>query len=79
MKIDVNKQSKVVALWFCNQENPQEDLPPNIEKEIEVVSGDGNDLKISPVYEHIKFDNTQEETEKKKKEIVIPKGKNSNK
>ncbi len=51
----------------------------NIEKEIEVVSGDGNDLKISPVYEHIKFDNTQEETEKKKKEIVIPKGKNSNK
>ena len=35
MKIDVNKQSKVVALWFCNQENPQEDLPPNIEKEIE--------------------------------------------
>ena len=47
----------------------------NIEKEIEVLSGDGNDLKISPVYEHIKFDNTQEETEKKKQEIVIPKGK----
>ena len=51
----------------------------NTEKEIEVVSGDGNDLKISSVYEHIKFDNTQEETKKKKKEIVIPKGKNNNK
>lgn len=35
MKIDVNEQSKVVSVWFSHQENPQENLPTNIEKEIE--------------------------------------------
>lgn len=36
MKIDINEKAKVVALWFTNQENPQENLPINIEKEIEI-------------------------------------------
>lgn len=36
MKIDINEKAKVVALWFTNQEDPQEKLPTNIEKEIEV-------------------------------------------
>jgi len=35
LRIDINDKNKVVALWFTNQENPQENLPQNIEKEIE--------------------------------------------
>lgn len=35
MKIDINEKAKVVALWYSNQENPQKNLPSNIEKEIE--------------------------------------------
>lgn len=42
-------------------------------KEIQVVNGDGEDLNISPVYEHIKSD-TIPADDKKKKDIVIPKG-----
>lgn len=45
-------------------------------KEIEVITGDGKDLEISPVYEHIKSDHIKEENEKKN--IVIPKGQNEN-
>jgi hypothetical protein len=40
-------------------------------KEIKVVSGDGKDLDISPVYEHIKSDKVPNDN--KKKDIVIPK------
>lgn len=36
LKIDVNEENKVVALWFNNNENPQENLPINIEKQIEI-------------------------------------------
>lgn len=42
-------------------------------KEIEVITGDGNDLDISPVYEHIKS-NSVPDNDGKKKDIVIPKG-----
>lgn len=35
MKININEKAKVVALWLNNQENPQMNLPINIEKEIE--------------------------------------------
>lgn len=41
-------------------------------KEIEVISGDGKDLNISPVYEHIKSDNVKND-DNKKNNIVIPK------
>lgn len=47
-------------------------------KEIQVVNGDGEDLNISPVYEHIKSDNVPAD-DKKKKDIVIPKGTSDNK
>ena len=47
-------------------------------KEIEVISGDGKDLNISPVYEHIKSDNVPN-SDNKKKDIVIPKGKSDKK
>ncbi len=40
-------------------------------KEIKVVNGDGKNLDISPVYEHIKIDSTHNPD--KKKGIVIPK------
>lgn len=35
MKLEVNEKLKIVALWFNNFENPTENLPINIEKEIE--------------------------------------------
>lgn len=42
------------------------------QKKIEVISG-GNDLNISPVYDHINIERPKEE--KEKKNIVIPKEK----
>ena len=35
MKIDINENAKVVALWFGNQENVQEKLPTDIQRKIE--------------------------------------------
>ena len=45
-------------------------------KEIKVVNGNGKDLNISAVYEHIKSKNSQDhnDTNNKKGDIVIPKG-----
>lgn len=38
-------------------------------KKIEVVTGDGKDLDISPVYQHLEVEKPKEE---KKENIVIP-------
>ena len=46
------------------------------EKNIEIVSGDGSNLDISPVYEHLNAGKPKG-TENKPKNIVIPKEKNS--
>ena len=42
-------------------------------KKIEVVNGNGKDLDISPVYEHIEIQKPKDD--KKKENIVIPKEK----
>ena len=42
-------------------------------KEIEVIQGNGKELNISPVYDHIKMD--KPENTINKEEIVIPKKK----
>lgn len=47
----------------------------NSNEDIEVIEGDGKDLNISPVYNHIKLDKSN--TDKNKK-IVIPKDKEQN-
>lgn len=39
-------------------------------KEIEVVNGDGSDLDISPVYEHIEA--VKPKNDKKPKNIIVP-------
>ena len=39
-------------------------------KKIEIISGNGKDLNISPVYDHIDIERPKEEKEKKK--IIIP-------
>ena len=41
-------------------------------KEIEIVSGDGSNLNISPVYDHLKLDKINK---KNTKDIVVPKTK----
>ena len=41
-------------------------------KKIEVVTGDGKDLNISPVYQHLEVEKPKEE---KKENIIIPKEK----
>lgn len=41
-------------------------------KEIKVVTGNGKDLEISPVYNHIKINKPT--SREKKKDVVIPKG-----
>ena len=43
------------------------------DKDIKIVSGDGKDLNISPVYDHIDIEKPKE---KEKKDIIIPKDKN---
>ena len=42
-------------------------------KKIEIISGNGKDLNISPVYDHIDIEKPKEEKEKKK--IIIPQDK----
>lgn len=42
-------------------------------KKIQVVTGDGTDLIISPVYQHLEVEKPKEE--KKKENIIIPKEK----
>ncbi len=46
-------------------------------KDIEVVHGDGKDLDISPVYDHIILDKPEPNTNKDEK-IVIPEKKKNN-
>ena len=43
-------------------------------KSIEVVSGDGSNLDISPVYDHLN-ESTPKSSEEKPKNIVVPKEK----
>ncbi len=49
-----------------SEENEEE------KKDIEVIKGDGTDLEISPVYDHIKMDKSNPKPNKNQK-IVIPK------
>ena len=52
---------------------------PNNEtkKEIEVVNGDGTELEMSPVFEHLNAVKPKTKNgEEKKKKIVIPEAKN---
>lgn len=39
-------------------------------RKIEVVTGDGSDLNISPVYQHLEVEKPKEEN--KKENIIIP-------
>ena len=48
-------------------------MEENEKKEIEVVNGNGKDLEISPVREHLSAMKPKSKEEKNKKEIVIPK------
>lgn len=41
-------------------------------KKIEVITGDGKDLNISPVYNHISSTDKPKSTKKNKKDIIIP-------
>ncbi len=45
------------------------------QKKIEIVSGTGKDLDISPVYDHLNVNRSQQ----KPKNIVIPKSRSENK
>ena len=45
-------------------------------KNIEVIPGDGNDLNISPVYEHLNAGKPK--NEKKPTHVVVPQEKNKN-
>lgn len=46
-------------------------------KKLTIVSGDGKDLEISPVYEHLK--NERPKCNKKPTHIVVPKSEEDNK
>lgn len=40
------------------------------QKDIKIITGTGEDLDISPVYDHIKMDKPKKDTNKK---IIVPK------
>ena len=49
----------------------------NEKKEIEVVTGDGTELELSPVFEHLNVAKPKPKSEEhKKKKIIIPEVKN---
>lgn len=50
----------------------EEEKKEKQEKQIEIVTGDGSDLDISPVYEHLNVAKPKS-IDKKEKNIVIPK------
>lgn len=45
-------------------------MDSNSKKIIEIISGDGKDLNISPVYDHIDIERPSKKNDKKK--IIIP-------
>ncbi len=47
------------------------------DKKIEIISGDGSNLDISPAYDHIN-DTTPQPSSKKPKNIIIPKDMENN-
>ena len=61
-----------------NENNFEESIDENEEKkekkDIEVITGDGENLDISPVYDHIKIDKPDVNRDRKK-QIIIPNAK----
>lgn len=47
----------------------------NEDQELEVISGDGSELDVSPVYNHLNVIKPKTKTDEEKQEIVIPKTK----
>ena len=47
----------------------------NEDNDLEVIAGDGSELDVSPVYDHLNAVKPKTEDEKDKKEIIIPKTK----
>ncbi len=41
-------------------------------KKIEIINGNGNDLEISPVYNHLKIAKPKTKKNKKEQKIIIP-------
>lgn len=54
---------------FDDEDNDKENI------DMEIVTGDGKDLEISPVYDHVKID--KHDNKNKNKKIIIPKEKNN--
>lgn len=54
---------------FDDEDNDKENI------DIEIVTGDGKNLEISPVYDHVKID--KHDHQNKNKKIIIPKEKNN--
>ncbi len=48
-----------------------------VKKDIEVITGDGDNLEISPVYSHIKIDKP-DVNRNRNKQIIIPNAKEEN-
>lgn len=48
-------------------------------KKIEVVDGNGKDLEISPVYDHLTIGKPKTKEDEKGKKIIIPEEKKTNK
>ncbi len=80
IQINISKKKYIlpiasyIFLWYKIYKGgyPMNNNNDDEKKEIEVVNGDGKELNISPVYEHIKSDIVPDNGNKRK-DIVIPK------
>ena len=53
-------------------DDENKEIEEKINNDIEIIEGNGKDLDISPVYDHIKMDDTEKNNDKNQ-EIIIPK------
>ena len=60
-----------------NVDSFEEEEEKKEKKDIEVVTGNGDNLDISPVYDHVKIDKPDVNRDKNKK-IIIPNAKEDN-
>lgn len=48
-----------------------------VQRKIEIVNGDGKDLEISPVYDHLNIAKPKTKDNEKEKKIIVPEEKKS--
>jgi hypothetical protein len=57
--------------------NMRGEFMETVQRKIEIVNGDGKDLEISPVYDHLNIAKPKTKDNEKEKKIIVPEEKKS--